>query len=186
MHDTFVFIIIWGFKRMKKIGLFWGSTTGNQEEASDFLKEYMESEGFEVDSYDIKSTDPSKMLEYKHLIIGCPTWNIGELQEDWDNIFEEYKKLDFTGITAAFFGCGDQYGYADNFLDAIGFLAKPFMEKGGKLVGRWETEGYEFDASEALDNGQFLGLGLDNDNQEEETEERLIIWAELIRDELFE
>ena len=26
---------------MDKIGLFWGSTTGNQEEAADFLKDYM-------------------------------------------------------------------------------------------------------------------------------------------------
>lgn len=30
---------------------------------------------------------------------------------------------------------------------------------------------------------ELLGLGLDNDNQADETEERLIIWAELIRDE---
>ena len=57
------------------------------------------------------------------------------------------------------------------------------MEKGGTLVGRWPTDGYDFDASLGLDGDEFLGLGLDNDNQEEETEERLIIWAELIRDE---
>ena len=57
------------------------------------------------------------------------------------------------------------------------------MEKGGTLIGRWPTDGYEFDESLALDNGEFLGLGLDNDNQEDETEERLLIWAELIREE---
>ena len=51
------------------------------------------------------------------------------------------------------------------------------MEKGGVLVGRWPTDGYDFDASLALDGDEFLGLGLDNDNQEEDTEERLIIWA---------
>ena len=54
---------------MDKIGLFWGSTTGNQEEAGKFLVDYMTSEGFEIDSYDIRSTDPGKMLEYKNLII---------------------------------------------------------------------------------------------------------------------
>ena len=82
---------------MEKIGLFWGSTTGNQEEAAKFLTDYMVSEGFEVDSYDIKSTDPAKMLDYSQLIIGCPTWNVGELQEDWEKVFEAYKKLDFSG-----------------------------------------------------------------------------------------
>ena len=60
-------------------------------------------------------------------------------------------KLDFSNVTAAFFGCGDQVGYSDNFLDAIGLLAKPFMENGGNLIGRWPTEGYEFDLSLALD-----------------------------------
>ena len=91
--------------------------------------------------------------------------------------------MDFSGITAAFFGCGDQVGYSYNFLDATGLLAKPFMENGGTLVGRWPTEGYEFDLSLAQDGDDFLGLGLDNDNEEELTEERLIIWTELIKDE---
>ena len=169
---------------MAKIGLFWGSNTGNQEEAAGFLKEFMESEGAEFDEYNIADTEPSKMLEYKKLIIGCPTWHIGELQDDWNFIYDKYKELDFTGIQAAFFGCGDQVGYPDNFLDAIGLLAKPFMENGGELVGRYPTEGYDFDASEALDGDEYLGLGLYDDNEEELTEERLVIWAEIIKDEL--
>ena len=55
---------------MKKIGLFWGSTTGNQEEAAELIQKHMEAAGYEVDSYDIRSTDLSKMLEYSNLIIG--------------------------------------------------------------------------------------------------------------------
>ena len=42
--------------------MFWGSTTGNQEEAAKFLTDYMVSEGFVIDSYDIKSTDPSNTI----------------------------------------------------------------------------------------------------------------------------
>ena len=167
---------------MKKIGLFWGSTTGNQEEVSELLKEYMEAEGYEVDSYDIRSTDLSKMLEYSNLIIGCPTWNIGELQEDWEEVYLEYRKLDFSNITGAFFGAGDQISYSFNYLDAVGLLAKPFVENGGKLVGKLPTEGYEFDESEALEGDELLGLGIDNDNEEELTEERLVNWVELIKD----
>jgi flavodoxin I len=168
---------------MKKIGIFWGSSSGNTEIAVEFMEEYLQSDGFEVDSFDIGEVGPEKILDYENIIIGCPTWNIGELQDDWDFIYEKYKELDFNGITAAFFGCGDQVGYADNFLDAIGLLGKPFMENGGKLIGRWPTEGYEFDNSLALDGDEFLGLGLDNDNEEELSEERMIIWAELIKDE---
>ena len=64
---------------MEKIGLFWGSNTGNQEEATKFLADYLKSEGYQLDLYNIVDTPPSKMLEYKKLLIGCPTWHIGEL-----------------------------------------------------------------------------------------------------------
>ena len=138
------------------------------------------------DLYDILYDLNMRFNDFQTMCILCGTdYNI----QDKNNIFEiykyheEYKKLDFSNVTAAFFGCGDQVGYSENFLDAIGLLAKPFMENGGKLIGRWPTEGYEFDLSLALDGDEFLGLGLDNDNEEELTEERLIIWAELIRDE---
>ena len=129
---------------MEKIGLFWGSNTGNQEEATNFLTDYMKSEGYEIELYNIAETPPAKMLDYKKLIIGCPTWHIGELQDDWDSIFMDFEELNFEGKTAAFFGCGDAVGYADNFLDAIGMLSKTFMEKGGKLVGRCSKDDYDF------------------------------------------
>ena len=143
---------------MEKIGLFWGSNTGNQEDAVKFLQEYMEGEGYTLELFNIADTDPIKMLDYNKLIIGCPTWHIGELQDDWETIYDEYKKIDFNGKTAAFFGMGDQIGYPDNFLDAIGLLAKPFMENGGKLIGRWPTEGYEFDNSVAQDGDDFVSV----------------------------
>ena len=49
-------------------------------------------------------------------------------------------------------------------------------------MGKWPTEGYEFDESEALEGDKFLGLGIDNDNEEELTEDRLAGWVELIKD----
>ena len=99
------------------------------------------------------------MLDYSQLIIGCPTWNVASFKKTGRK-FSKRIKSDFSGKTAAFFGCGDQVGYSDNFLDAIGFLAKPFVDNGGNLIGKWSTDGYEFDASEALDGDEFLGLGL--------------------------
>ena len=88
---------------MKKIGLFWGSTSGNTEIAVEFIEEYLSDEGFEVESHNVADTDPEAMLDYDNLIIGCPTWNIGELQDDWDSIFMDFEQLNFEGKTAAFF-----------------------------------------------------------------------------------
>jgi flavodoxin I len=168
---------------MKKIGLFWGSSTSNTEEAAKFMKEYLENEDHEVDFHDISEVDVEELLNYDNIIIGCPTWHIGELQEDWDAVFLKYEKLDFTGKTAAFFGCGDQIGYPDNFLDAIGLLGKPFMANGGKLIGKCARDDYEFSDSVALDGDMLLGLGLDYDNDEDECEGQMIMWLEDIMED---
>ena len=170
---------------MAKIGMFWGSTTDMTKEASELIHKGLEAAGHEIDSFDIRNTDPSKMLEYNNLLIGCPTWNVGELQDDWEDVFGEYEKLDFSGKTAAFFGIGDQIGYSFNFLDAVGMLAKPYIENGGKLIGKWPTDGYEFDESLGCVDGEFLGLAIDYDNQDELTEERIEAWVDQIKD-LFE
>ena len=49
---------------MEKIGLFWGSNTRDQEEATNFLADYLKSEGYQLDLYNIVDTPPSKMLKY--------------------------------------------------------------------------------------------------------------------------
>ncbi len=164
---------------MKKIGIFWGSSTDNTTSATEFMKEYLEMNDYEVEIFNIADEEVEKILEFDNIIIGCPTWHIGELQEDWDSVFSDYEKLDFTGKTAAFFGCGDQIGYPGNFLDAIGMLAKPFMKNGGKLIGRCSRDPYQFTGSVALDGDELLGLGLDYDNEDEETcEDMMVMWIE--------
>ena len=98
-------------------------------------------------------------------------------------LYDDFKELKFDEVIGAFFGVGDQMGYSCNYLDAVGLLARPFMENGGKLVGRWSTEGYEFDESLALEGDEFLGLALDYDNQDMESEERIKKWTALIQSE---
>ena len=169
---------------MKKIGLFFGSSSDNTKIASEFIVKYLENEGYDIESHDISDIDVEALSKYENLMIGCPTWHIGELQEDWDAVFLKYEKLDFSGKTCAFFGCGDQMGYPDNFLDAIGLLAKPFIEKGGRLIGKCKRDEYEFSGSVALDDDDMLlGLGLDYDNDEDLCEGQMIMWLEDIIEE---
>jgi flavodoxin I len=168
---------------MAKIGMFWGSSTEMTSLASEGIKEEIQNFGHDIDSVNIRDSGLEPILEYKNVIIGCPTWNVGELQDDWDLLYKDYQKLRFDNITGAFFGVGDQMGYNYNYLDAVGLLARPFMENGGKLIGRWSIEGYEFDESVALEGEEFLGLALDYDNQDNLSEERIRAWASLIQGE---
>ncbi|BDA73963.1 hypothetical protein CAL7716_081290 [Calothrix sp. PCC 7716] len=36
---------------------------------------------------------------------------MGELQDDWDNFFDELDNIDFSGKKVAYFGVGDQNDY---------------------------------------------------------------------------
>ncbi len=163
------------------IGLFYGTQTGNTESAAEEIQQVFGS-GL-VELHDMAKADASDFEGYDCLIIGCPTWNIGELQSDWEGFFPELDDMDFAGKKVAYFGCGDQIGYSDNFLDAIGILEEKITERGGKTVGFWSTDGYDFDESKAVRGGKFVGLALDDTNQSELTEQRLKKWVSLLRAE---
>ncbi len=161
-----------------KIGLFYGSDTGNTELDARLIERALESHapGI-VDVFDIAKVDVAELLSYDHLIIGCPTWNVGQLQDDWDVKFDQLDALDLRGKRVAMFGVGDQYGYPENYCDAIGIIGKKLEERGAELVGFTDASDYQFSHSLGVEDGVFLGLALDDDNEAELTEERVADWA---------
>ncbi|MFN3361063.1 MAG: flavodoxin FldA [Pseudanabaenaceae cyanobacterium] len=167
---------------MTKIGVFFGTTTGKTEGIADLIVD--ELDGLAVVCKDISKTQLEELTQYDVLILGCPTWDIGQLQSDWGAIYDDLDKLDFSGKKVAYFGTGDQYGYADNFMDAIGILEEKISSRGGQTIGYWSTEGYEFNQSRAVRNGKFVGLAIDEDNQPEKTEERVKRWTAQLKQEL--
>ena len=46
------------------------------------------------------------------------------------------------------------------------------------------TDGYTYDDSEAIDGDKFLGLALDEVNEDDKTEERIDAWLEAIKPSL--
>lgn len=168
-----------------KIGVFFGTNTGNTETVVEILEGILKDKGFEPEVHDMASASVDEFDNYDNIIIAVPTWNDGELQDDWDAVFDDFESYDFSSKKVAFVGLGDQDGYPDNFLDALGTLAEPIVKSGGTIVGRWSTDGYEFDSSRGLDeDGKFWGVGIDQDNQEDLTEERLNQWVDQIKGEM--
>ncbi len=161
---------------MATIGLFYGTQTGNTQAAAEMIQTEFGGDEI-VDLHDIADAELSDFESYDAIIIGCPTWNIGELQSDWDGIYDELDHFSFSSKIVAYFGVGDQIGYADNFQDAMGILAEKISALGGQTVGYWPTDGYDFSESKALKDGKFVGLALDDDNQPELTPERIKAWV---------
>jgi flavodoxin I len=67
----------------------------------------------------------------------------------------------------------------------MGMLHDVIIQSGPIIVGHWPTEGYEFDASKAEipGAGMFVGLALDEDQQEHLSAERLNRWCAQIHAE---
>ncbi|MCC8457640.1 flavodoxin FldB [Photorhabdus aegyptia] len=167
-----------------KIGLFYGSSTCYTEMVAEKIRDILGEDL--VDLHNIKETTPELMEEYAVLILGIPTWDFGELQEDWLDIWEQIPSLDLRGKIVAMYGMGDQIDYSDWFLDALGMLYRHLLPSGVHFIGFWPTEGYEFTSPKPLtDNGtQFVGLALDDVNQYEQTDDRLSQWCMQILQEM--
>lgn len=164
---------------MSKIGLFYGSNTGNTEMDTEVVKQAFETllPGT-LEVFNIGKVEMKRLEDYQYLILASPTWNIGELQDDWALKFDQLDEIDFSGRKVAMLGVGDQFGYPDNYCDAIGLIGKKAEARGAELVGFTDAAEYEFDNSLGVEDGVFLGLALDDDNQSNMTSERVEFWVD--------
>lgn len=163
-----------------KIGSFYGSTTCYTEMAAEKIRALIGEEL--VDVHNVKESPLSLMAEYDLLLLGISTWDFGEIQEDWSAIWQQVSSSPVQGKTVALFGLGDQEGYGEWFLDAMGLLHDELKIAGAEFIGYWPNQGYQFDASKALtaDGTHFVGLALDEDSQYELSDERIATWVEQV------
>ncbi len=165
----------------KAIGLFYRTTTGKTESVAEMIRD--EFGGDIVTLHELGSVKNDNFAEYECLIIASPTWNIGELQSDWEGFFPELDDIDFSGKKVAYLGTGDQVGYPDKFMDAMGIGAKNIAEQGGETVGYWPVDGQDFNESKAVVDGKLLGLAIDEDNQSDLTEAPIKSWVSQLKKE---
>jgi flavodoxin I len=165
------------------IGLFFGSDEGNTERIAYRIQQRFGTDNLDVQ--DIADVTQLDFAKYNKIILGIPTWDFGQIQSDWEEFWDDISAVDFTGKQVALYGLGDQFGYGDYFLDAMGMLHDVIIQNGAEIVGHWSTSGYEFEASKAEISGAglFVGLALDEDQQEDLTTERLNRWCVQIQEE---
>ena len=164
------------------LGLFYGSSTCYTEMAAEKIRDQFElllGSG-SVALHNVIDTPLAKMAEYAYLVVGIPTWDYGELQEDWEGRWEEFDSLDLSASSAAVFGLGDQIGYPEWFQDAMGYLWAKLHHSGATLHGQWPNSGYTFTGSQALNasGDAFVGLPLDDESQFELSDERIAGWCQ--------
>jgi flavodoxin I len=167
-----------------KIGLIYGSDTGNTETVAETLRKEIGSDI--VDLHEVFKADlPEIFKQYDFFILGIPTWYDGEVQSEWGDKLEDLEKLNLTGCRVAIYGLGDQEDWGEYFCDAMAELANRIEDSGGTVIGHWPSKGYNFTESKSLiDDDTFVGLTLDEDRQSDLTEERIQTWIGQLKREL--
>ena len=163
---------------MAKVGIFFGSTTGVTEDIAHKIAEKIDgAEVFNIDG------NEDKLEDFDVLLLGTSTWGFGDLQDDWAAVVDDLASKDFSGKKVGYFGSGDQGTFSDTFMDGIAIIDEEIQKTGATIIGKTSVEGYEFNESRAVKNGEFLGLALDEVNQSELTDERIDAWVEQIQKE---
>ncbi len=160
--------------------IFYTTNTGTATEIAEKISHALG----DIEVFDLGDTSVEKINDYDKVIIGVSTWGEGELNDDFEDIWDDFTSLDLSEKTVALFGLGDQEGYAEEFCNALGTIYEHVKGTGAKVVGFTETDGYEYDVSTAEVDGKFAGLVIDEDNQDDLTDERIENWTENIKSDI--
>ncbi len=162
---------------MKKTVIIYGSSTGTCEDLATRIGAKLG-----VDNIiNVTDLDNNVIANNDNLILGTSTWGAGEVQDDWYDGIRTLKSTGLGGKTVALFGCGDSASYSDTFVGGMAEIYNAAKEAGANVIGAVATEGYTFDDSEAVVDGKFVGLAIDEVNEDDKTDERIDTWIAEIR-----
>ena len=171
---------------MSQIRVFFGTTSGSTRKVAKMIKKRFD-DAVMAAPLNINRTDAEVFASYPLLLLGTSTVGEGQLpgasadsEASWEEAMAKLAGVDLSGKTVALFGLGDQSRYPERFASGLRDLYEFVISKGAAVVGQWPTEGYEFEQSRAVVDGQFVGLVLDLSNQSQLTEARLDAWLKQI------
>jgi len=167
---------------MRAVGLLFGTQTGKTEEAAGVVAEKTG-----LEAQDVGDMEAGDLAGFDGLIVGTPTWHTGADEQRsgvaWDDMLDNIRGLDLKGKPVAVFACGDSVGYGDNFCDAMEELHNTFEAAGAKMLGYTSSDGYQHGDTKSVKDGKFLGLALDQDNEDDMTPGRVDAWVSQLKSE---
>lgn len=175
---------------MEKIAIYFGTDTGRTRRIAKLIAQKL---GDRADApLNINRVTVDDFLAREVLILGAPTYGDGELpglatglpQESWAEFLPRLQGRDMRNQTVALFGLGEQEKYGDEFVDALILLHDAVVACGARVIGAWPADGYSFRASQALVDGRFVGLALDQIGQPALSEARIDAWLRQLDEEL--
>lgn len=164
---------------MSKIAIVYGSSTG----ATEVVAEKIQASFDNATLFNAEEVSIDDLQDFDFLILGASTTGVGDLQDDWDMFLPKFEKMNFAGKKVAFFSLGDSASFSTSFAAGMYYMYKALKDK-VEIIGSVSTDGYTFDESDAVINGKFIGLALDEDNEYDQTDARIAAWVEDLKTQI--
>lgn len=161
---------------MKSTVVIYGSSTGTCQNIAQNIAGKLG-----VEAIDVTALINDVVKANDNLILGTSTWGAGDMQDDWYDGIKVLKSAGLQGKMVAIFGCGDSESYSDTFCGGMRELYNAAQKAGATIIGSVDASDYTYDDSEAVVDGHFVGLALDDVNEDDKTENRIEAWIAAIK-----
>lgn len=170
---------------MKRIGMFFGTETGTTRLIAKKMHKLL-GDAIADKPVNVNRVDTAQMLSYDAMIIGTPSYGVGEIpgrsagciEASWAEFVDQLGPADFSGKRIAMFGLGAQERYSDRFASSLIALHRVFSERGAEMIGDWPIDDYTFEHSASVVDGRFVGLVIDQRTQGMLTDQRITLWLD--------
>ena len=118
-----------------KAMIIFGSTTGNTEAMSEIVSKSLTENGMDVTMQNVTNASVDDLKGENDLVLlGCPAYGDEEveLQEDFEEFYEQMSGVDLSGKKFAVFAPGDS-SY-EHFCGSVDFLEEKIKALGGDIV----------------------------------------------------
>ena len=162
-----------------KTGIIYGSNNGNTQAVSEKVAEKLDAKLFHINNL-----EPEAIGDLDFIIFATSTWGIGDLCDDWELGISKVEGISLTNKYVSFIGLGDQMVYGSTFCDGLRLIYDRLDVKSMNHVGKWSVDDYDFEESQSIVDGQFLGLVVDEDNESDLTDQRVDLWVRQVKSEI--
>jgi len=172
-------------RNMSKTAILFSPVGGNVNSVADKLGVMIGND--KVDIIPVKEVESEALINYSQIIlvgstVGADHWTNQILVDEWEAFFARIGEFSFEKKKVAIIGLGNCVLYPEHFADGMANLYKRVTTQNAEVFGFVDAKDYDFTDSKSVnEEGYFVGLAIDEDNEADLTPERLKKWIDTIQ-----
>jgi flavodoxin len=132
------------------VKIIYASLTGNTEMVAERFSEFLDDADIDSGLFPAEEVDNTIFLNDKYFVIAVSTWNDGQLNELFTDLYEGLLEVDLTGKRFAFIGLGDMNYGEHYYCKGMKDVRKRVLDNGGtEMIKPFYIDG---DPAPVLDN----------------------------------